>query len=55
MLEAGSNFVSVKEVVAEDGKPNLRFRMDRDKLDTVGHAAIKKFLLKLQVSTSFCC
>ena len=49
MLEAGDDFVSIKETVGEDGEPNLRLQMDRKKLLTVGHPAIKKFLEKLQV------
>ena len=51
MLEAGEEFVSVKETTAEDGKPNLEFRMDRSKIKSVGQPAIKKFLLLLQVSS----
>lgn len=30
--QAGDNFVSVKEVIGEDGKPDLLFSMDRSKL-----------------------
>jgi hypothetical protein len=51
MMEAGEDFVTIKETVGEDGKPNLSLRMDRKKLLTVGHPAIKKFLQKLQVGT----
>ena len=49
MLEAGEDFVTIKETVGEDGEPNLSLTMDRKKLLTVGHPAIKKFLEKLQV------
>merc|ERR1719264_2156745 len=34
--QAGENFVSVKEVIGEDGKPDLLFSMDRSKLETIG-------------------
>ena len=30
--QAGENFVSIKEVIGEDGKPDLLFSMDRSKL-----------------------
>ena len=49
MLEAGEDFVTIKETIGEDGEPNLSLTMDRKKLLTVGHPAIKKFLEKLQV------
>ena len=33
--QAGDNFVSVKEVIGEDGKPDLLFSMDRSKLGNI--------------------
>ena len=52
MLEAGDDFLTVKEVTGEDGKPDLLISMDREKINTVGQEAIAKFLLKLQVYKS---
>jgi len=52
MLEAGEDFLTVKEVVGEDGKPDLLITMDREKIMTVGKPAIAAFLLKLQVYKS---
>ena len=52
MLEAGEDFLTVKEVTGEDGKPDLLISMDRDKINTVGQQAIAKFLLRLQVYKS---
>merc|ERR1712012_1489748 len=52
MLEAGQDFLNIKEVVGEDGKPDLLICMDRSKIMTVGQPAISKFLLKLQVYKS---
>jgi len=52
MLEAGEDFLTVKEVVGEDGKPDLLITMDREKVLTVGKPAIAAFLLKLQVYKS---
>ena len=49
ILEAGEDFVTIKETVGEDGEPNLSLTMDRKKLLTIGHPAIKKFLEKRQV------
>jgi len=49
MMEAGDDFVTVTETVGDDGQPNLSLKMDRTKLLSVGHSAIKKFLQKLQV------
>ncbi len=48
-MEAGQDFVTINETVGEDGKPDLSFRMDREKLEDVGLPAIKNFLTKLQV------
>jgi len=52
MLEAGQDFVTIKEVTGEDGKPDLLITMDRAKIMTVGQPAISQFLLKLQVYKS---
>ena len=52
MLEAGEEFLTVKEVVGEDGKPDLLITMNREKILTVGKPAIAAFLLKLQVYKS---
>ena len=52
MLEAGEDFLSIKEVTGEDGKPDLLISMDRSKIMSVGQPAISKFLLKLQVYKS---
>merc|ERR1719445_2800976 len=45
MLEAGEDFLTVKDVTGEDGKPDLLIVMNRDKVNTVGQQAIAKFLL----------
>jgi len=52
MLEAGEDFLTVKEVVGEDGKPDLLITMNREKILTVGKPAIASFLQKLQVYKS---
>merc|ERR1712029_1039471 len=52
LQEAGENFVSVKEVTGEDGKPDLLLTMDKTKLESVGKPAIGQFLKKLQVFKS---
>jgi len=52
MLEAGEDFLTLKEVVGDDGKPDLMFTMNREKIMTVGKQAITDFLLKLQVYKS---
>ena len=52
LVEAGENFVSVKEVTGEDGKPDLLFSMDKSKVESVGKPAIGQFLKKLQVYKS---
>jgi dipeptidyl-peptidase-3 len=44
--------VTIKEVVGEDGLPDLLMTMDRSKLMTVGKPAIDAFLVKLQVYKS---
>ena len=52
LLEAGEDFLIIKEVVGEDGKPDLLITMDREKILSVGKPAIASFLLKLQVYKS---
>eukprot|EP00118_Oscarella_pearsei_P006784 m.31377 g.31377 ORF g.31377 m.31377 type:complete len:715 (+) comp31491_c0_seq5:196-2340(+) len=49
LLEAGEDLVTVKEVIGEDGKPDLVICLDRSKIATVGKQAIGAFLRKLQV------
>lgn len=51
-LEAGEGFVSITETVGEDGKPDLLFKLDKSKIDSVGKPAVGAFLRKLQVSGS---
>ena len=50
MLEAGQDFLTIKEVTGEDGKPDLLITMDRSKIMSVGQPAISQFLTKLQVT-----
>merc|ERR1719244_2026928 len=52
MLEAGQEFLTIKEVTGEDGAPDLLLTMDREKVMTVGQPAIASFLQKLQVYKS---
>merc|ERR1711936_995204 len=52
MLEAGEEFLTIKEVTSEDGKPDLLISMNREKVNTIGQQAIAKFLQKLQVYKS---
>ena len=51
-MEAGQDFLTIKEVTGEDGKPDLLISMDRSKIMSVGQPAIAQFLLKLQVYKS---
>lgn len=48
-MAAGQGFVTIEEVTGEDGKPDLKFRLDRTKIDSVGKPAIGEFLKQLQV------
>ena len=52
LLEAGEDFLIVKDVVGDDGKSDLLITMDREKIMTVGKQAIAGFLCKLQVYKS---
>uniref|UniRef100_A0A914E4I0 Dipeptidyl peptidase 3 n=1 Tax=Acrobeloides nanus TaxID=290746 RepID=A0A914E4I0_9BILA len=47
-MAAGQGFVTIEEVTGEDGKPDLKFRLDRTKIDSVGKPAIGEFLKQLQ-------
>ena len=49
MLEAGDDFLTVKEVTGEDGQLDLLISMDREKINTVGQEVIAKLVLKHQV------
>ena len=49
MLEAGQDFLTIKECTGEDGKPDMLITMDRSKIATVGQPAIASFLQKLQI------
>merc|ERR1719244_688831 len=49
MLEAGQDFLTIKECQGTDGKPDLLLTMDRSKVQTVGQPAIAAFLQKLQI------
>ncbi|CAI5439529.1 unnamed protein product [Caenorhabditis angaria] len=48
VLEAGEGFVQIIEKQGEDGKPDLHFKLDRTKIDSVGKPAVNAFLAKLQ-------
>ncbi|XP_076464886.1 dipeptidyl peptidase 3-like [Babylonia areolata] len=52
MLEAGEGLVSIDRVQGEDKEPDLRVKLDRSKIISVGKPAIGKFLCKLQVYKS---
>merc|ERR1712059_204531 len=49
MLEAGQDFLTVKDVTGEDGGTDLLITMDREKVKSVGQPAIASFLQRLQV------
>ena len=52
VLAAGQGFISIEECIDENGKPDLKFQLDRTKIDTVGKPAIGEFLKQLQVYKS---
>ena len=52
LLEAGQDFITIKEIEGEDGEPDLLFSMDRSKIESVGKPAMAAFLQKLQVYKS---
>uniref|UniRef100_A0A0N5AXJ5 Dipeptidyl peptidase 3 n=1 Tax=Syphacia muris TaxID=451379 RepID=A0A0N5AXJ5_9BILA len=51
-LEAGNDFVKITETVGSDGKPDLLFKLDKNKIDSVGKPAVGAFLKKLQAYKS---
>lgn len=51
-LEAGNDFVTITQTVGEDGKPDLLFKLDKLKIDSVGKPAVGAFLRKLQAYKS---
>ncbi|XGW21770.1 hypothetical protein V3C99_004603 [Haemonchus contortus] len=51
-LEAGQDFVTITDCVGDDGKPDLKFKLDRKKIDSVGRPAVTEFLRKLQAYKS---
>ena len=48
-LQAGDDFVQIRQVTGPDGNPDLIVSMDRTKIETTGKTAIGEFLKKLQV------
>jgi len=50
LLEAGEDLIKIEELTGADGKPDLQITIDKTKINTVGHEAIKNFLMKLQVT-----
>jgi dipeptidyl-peptidase III len=48
-LAAGQDFVSITETIGDDGEPDLKFKLDGKKIESVGKPAIGEFLRKLQV------
>ena len=56
LLEAGENLVTIERTTDENGDHDIRIRLDRAQINTVGKLAIGNFLRKLQVRLlcSFC-
>jgi len=53
LLEAGNNLVTIEECIDEtDNKPDVKIKIDRSKIDTIGREAIGKFLSRLQLYKS---
>ncbi|NP_001086656.1 dipeptidyl-peptidase 3 L homeolog [Xenopus laevis] len=52
LLEAGQNFVTISQKMGADGRPDAQVTLDREKILSVGHPAIQRFLLRLQVYKS---
>lgn len=50
-MAAGQGFVTVEECTDAEGKPDLKFRLDRAKIESVGKPAVADLLRKLQVSS----
>lgn len=56
LIEAGEGLVSIERCTGEDGNPDAKVTLDREKIETVGKEAIGNFLRKLQVKcVSFNC
>lgn len=51
-LEAGEGLVTITETKGDDGFPDLRLSLNRDRIHDVGHKAMKEFLCKLQIYRS---
>lgn len=51
-MAAGQGFVTIDETQREDGRPDLLFKLDRSKIDTVGKTAIGDILNLLQAYKS---
>ena len=49
LLEAGGGIVAVERVTGSDGKPDIIVKLDRSLIESRGKAAIRDFLVKLQV------
>uniref|UniRef100_A0A7E4WD76 Dipeptidyl peptidase 3 n=1 Tax=Panagrellus redivivus TaxID=6233 RepID=A0A7E4WD76_PANRE len=49
---AGQGFVTIEETTGADGQPDLKFSLDRSKIDSVGKPAIESFLKLLQAYKS---
>jgi len=49
LIDAGEGLISIEEIMDEDEKPDLRLKLDRSKIQTVGKKALGELLLKLQV------
>ena len=53
LLEAGDGkLLTLKEMVGDDGKPDVEVQLNRSLISTVGKEAVGNFLLKLQVYKS---